>query len=144
VSALTREQIEAMTPGRKLDVLVARRVMGWKTWPAHAHQGNSLWLGSPANYPHVTSHSDGLLFWSEPDADGLPWNPSEMIDPAWAVVEKFTADRWRFNLEVFIGGTTASLYRRTENHYADRPDFYDWAETPALAICRCALKAVES
>ncbi|MCI3922455.1 hypothetical protein MO973_19670 [Paenibacillus sp. TRM 82003] len=117
---MTRDEVLAMEPGRELDALVARKVMGWmQAW----------------------SPSGKCEAWFEQQDDGsmrgihdLGWNPSKSISATWEVAEKFeTIDVKRFVTDKglwFCGITENNKWYRS------------FAPTAPEAICKAALLAV--
>ena len=127
--------IDEMPAGNELDRLVAEKVMKWRrerNWkrrgwwsakdPLRAERGNG-----PHNY--LVHHSED-------------WHPSADIVAAWEVIEKmienkkwehFSLVRWYDRGQFWwVSGATDD----------DEPTHSVDSETPMLAICRAALKAV--
>jgi len=70
---MVREVILAMKPGKKLDCIVARKIMEWKAVPYPHCRGAEYWQNVQGR---VTNSIYG-------------WNPSTDISSAWEVVKKF-------------------------------------------------------
>ena len=114
---LTREEILAMEPGKKLNIAVATNVFNWKLELRSGYVENN-WITE-----------NGLV-------DINMWNPSEDISAAWEVAEKFNqfdvmkAKGWekQYDCRIWVGIT------------GDQ-----WAaqgKTAPEAICKVALLAV--
>lgn len=117
---MNRDEILAMEPGRELDALVARKVMGWmQSW----------------------SPSGKCEAWFERQDDGsmrgkhdIGWNPSKSISAAWEVVEKITK-----KAEEEGGGPIVELTHDGDWH-AKIGKLRAMARTAPEAICKAALQ----
>lgn len=107
-----------MTPEklRKIDALVAEKVMGW----TRGEGLDSVYWGTPTNhYAELVSE----------------WTPSTYIDDAWTVVEKMVENGWNVTI---ANGEKSGVYMKNKVTFAA-----NWiAGKPKEAICLCALKAV--
>ena len=130
--------MDKMEAGPEMDALVAERVMVWTkidTWHGEplAEGWNGFWDGE-------------WIVWTErPLSDeedqSKPWTPSTDISAAWPVVEKLQSmeitirfhPQHRGPWKVTLFGLDGDLTFITE-----------FADTAPLAICRAALKAMES
>lgn len=108
---LTREQIEAMGPGREMDAAVAEQVMGWK-------RNGGFWQRERQIVAPIGS-----------------WSPSTDIDAAWKVVEKM-GETHSVSVEWF-----GSAYRVNMTKRGDSWNWRNNVEHlfAPLAICRAAL-----
>jgi len=131
--------------GRELDVLVAKKVMGW-TKPKGGRRDpltgkRPVWRELPFEYvdtPHFSTD----------------------IAAAWEVVEKFHGDSpniqigkdgWEIDVQTAKDGNGwfVAIRRYRVEDYAEEHDYwgaqsyYAHAETAPLAICRAALAAVD-
>lgn len=102
-----------MEPGRKLDALVAEKVMGWKD--CEGGRGSAP-EGGRFLVPH---YSDGM-------------------GPAWEVVEKLRSDSNNHMIEIFWDCDTWFCVIQSHNKELVK----EWCETAPHAICLAALKAV--
>lgn len=104
-----------MKPGRELDALVARDVMGWEV--RGPHSGPWVILRGYPEYPHLTDKT---------------WRPSTDIADAWEVVEKL-AD----------GTRTVHVWKpRNYGWGCSIGHSHGEAYTAPHAICLAALRAV--
>lgn len=118
---MSTEEIDKLEAGPALDRLIAEQVMGWKS------NGSQTSDGLP-----VYRVKGGQTVWLR------DWKPSKRIESAWETVDRMrTASPYPFWFELtarpvgyacnFVGDTAHMAY----------------ALTPALAICRAALLAME-
>ena len=120
--------IDELQAGPQLDALIAEKVMDWASMCF-------TMMGAPVGIP--------------PDGDlprDIPHYSTD-IKAAWEVVERVEADSWHFRLagpkcrsaegKIVDGHDALFLDLRSE-----RLSAHAIAETPTLAICRAALKAV--
>ena len=120
---MTRDEILAMVPGRKLDALVAEKVMGWK----------------PVSGGWRTETKQVRTWESVSGAPGF--KPSTEIARAWEVREWLLDNRGGVRLERFCDTETpeyCEVYRGKE-----RKLIQVWATTTPEAICKAALLAME-
>lgn len=126
---------DEMEASRSLDASVAEQVMGWTVeaedgrWRVHNPQTGNSWMESS---PRLT---DLAIATSEDDPYGrftLPLYSACLAD-AWLVVEKWDGD---FDLRRQNDQYRCELFQPSREWQA-------WGETPALAICRAALRATE-
>lgn len=109
--------------GRRLDILVAKQVMGWKLGRRYGNGGQE-WASyrEMSGVPMTVEHTPQF---------------STDIGAAWRVVETLTDDRgsdvmWR-----------AEFFKKRFGFESDN-QFVEFADTAPLAICLAALKAVEA
>lgn len=136
---------DMMPAGRKMDELVAEKVMGW-------HIGKRYQLGIlahfPGDYDCWLDDNDEVMWW-------CPFEPSSKIDPAWKVVEKLVSMERYIELHIFSDGSGVSceIYEDRADKYPGGKDYpgstwepagYSQADTTPLAICRAMLKAAEN
>jgi hypothetical protein len=96
---MIRDEILGMEAGRKLDILVAEEVMGWKI-----HCQNTAW--------YVYANEEFSLC-EQKQAD-YDWSPSRSISQAWQVVEKmqkvmiskYGNDKWHVVIDTGENGRT--------------------------------------
>jgi hypothetical protein len=120
-----------MKPGRELDALVAKQVIGWKR----------IYESGPNGEPGCLDEHQ-----IERNDDEIP-HYSTSIEAAWQVVEKMEfsmPDTWTFSL---FGGRRDWHVEIDSNdgkflQNAASVNVFTRAETPAHAICLAALKAV--
>lgn len=116
--------------GAELDRLVAERVMRWRK-DAESH-GQIVWRDTVANRNRTTSALDTYRDFA----------PSTNIAHAWEVVEKLIGSLPEGDLHIEHHGDTgwgvSSCYGG--KHWDD----WVFAKTLPLAICRAALKAMQS
>lgn len=111
-----------MKPGRELDILVAENVMGWKF---HVHGVGSFDSGH-------WEHPDGRVARIRSHINPLPYYSTD-ITAAWEVVEKLDL------LEnAQLGKNISGFWGVWGNDGS-----FSCGETPALAICLAALRAIE-
>lgn len=115
---LTQTKADEMESGIELDALVAERVMGWSDF-------------RPLTHPELK----GRVVGRSPDgSQGMPPPYSTDLNTAWKVVEKLCEGDKR---DVSLGWfRVASCAFNGKNG----PGECVFASTPALAICRAALK----
>lgn len=143
-----------MKPGRKLDTLVAEKVMGWKI----IDRVKMGWGRGPVVWDTGQDPEDEH---SSPTYQDF--RPSERITDAWLVVEKLGIENYPFILTqdrysgVYSGGKWLASFNIFMRDYDDGPLSDDiqasmyWGnshrisagETAAHAICLAALKAVD-
>lgn len=104
------DEIMKLEAGRKLDALVAEKVMGFSD--VHEH-----------------IYSSGEKQWVHGDFRSLPRFSTDISD-AWKVVEKFIEGEFPIDCE---------LHTTVMGWYCDLGDGSANAETAPLAICRAAL-----
>jgi hypothetical protein len=130
--------------GRELDALIAEKVMGYR-WL-------TKWMGEPGEY--LESPDGFLAGWRRSDGgitghlDGVAKNTvlrpySTDIAAAWEVVEKITSSGR------LMGGVTKRLNGKYSALVSEQLGggvfvMSDDVDTAPLAICRAALKAVET
>lgn len=109
-----------MDPGRELNTLVAKKVMGWKV---HSRD--------IAQYMLATDDESSY----QPVANVREWNPSECIADAWVVVEKLARCQYGVGVQTIEGRYTAliALNGRTLGMAS--------ADTAPHAICLAAIQA---
>lgn len=124
-----------MKPGKELNALVAKEVMGWTTREKYVHgplmHGGSMML---------LYKGDGI------PREGKTWSvegfsPSTDITAAWEVVEKDDGWGHDWRLERIMGSSKSWSCRA--RRVDDGKEFYAMAETAPHAICLAALQAVE-
>ncbi len=122
-----------MTPGRELDVLVAKKVMGLAVWPQHC-------CGAQGYGQGADDHCDGCDF----ETDKRIWQGAKYstdIAAAWEVVEK--DDGWGFDWRLKRWAASSKPWACTAERIVDGKRFYVEAVTAPHAICLAALKALE-
>ena len=138
--------IDKLEAGPETDVLMAERVMGWKTLP------------NPDGSITIYNQADKYLglIWCEVDYPdcGPYWQPSTDIAAAWEVIEKLADEghcpgliyddngHWALSLEgaqdVPIGPDPQDI----ATSFFVNADM--WCDTAPLTICRAALKVVNA
>jgi hypothetical protein len=134
---MTREEIIAMEPGRKLDTLVAEKVMGLTVY-------------------HYDKDVEENCYYMLMDTEGFPFEPfggeketeeeawlscfyySTDISAAWEVVEKIKKDLDWWIVLNSEGEKWIALFYWDKYQIACECE----AETASEAICKCALMAV--
>lgn len=135
----TREQILAMEPGKELSELVIREVFGYEVVP----KGTTYWNKKEAPFPFVMWDEQErwcLYENDEVDARAYRWfNPSEDIDAAWELIEKFPVVNIS-RVEIYEGNHhfEVEIYPVANGEEPVRVE----AKTAQEAICKCALLAV--
>ena len=124
--------IDKLEAGPELDALVAEKVMGWQLKKVRRSFGTST-MGF--EYADRDAWVDGN---GTAVCEPWEWQPGDELDDAWQVVEKFLADDYRFALDNREGLPWWAEFALPDYSEGDQ----DIAETPTLAICRAALKAV--
>ena len=120
---MTLEEINQMSIGLEMDVLVAERVMGCKVSRDH---NNDPYCNCNVSRPHNR-------YWNEA-CDDLLADYSESINAAWQVVKKVNpADLVR---ELH----RASGFGGEDGDYLTFVEFFENADKAPLAICQAALK----
>lgn len=139
-----------MMAGRELDAIVAEKVMGWRPWRSkHGYwninipnEGVISTYGRrnySEQYDSQTGEKLPEIQWWE-DCNELP-NYSTAIEAAWKVVGRL--DNWRgfdFRLRWCNNEWEAGWFEKLRND--PEPRATATADTPAVAICLAALKAV--
>jgi hypothetical protein len=136
--------IDTMEAGREMDALVAERVMGLTLRreeedesPTHPY----VYRWQRPDGSRICTHTSFGFGWcgSRDEANKCLPSYSTDIAAAWQVVEHFSKGK---DMPVFVGmvgdSAEAKIYD-TEGNPLMEPVH---ADTPALAICRAALKAV--
>lgn len=121
---LTREEILAMKPGRKLDALVAEKVFGWGNTKRCTGGG---WSGNPPEY------MNGCRFGDYRDRKEVP-NYSTAIAAAWEVLMKFP----RYFIAQGYGELVCKVFMNKE----PEPSGIAGSITAPEAIVKAALMAV--
>ncbi len=137
---MTRGEILAMPAGRELDRLVAKKVMGWTN--IHDADGYGHWTGDPPDgYEDMfncAAHCEGELPYYSADI-AAAWEVVGKMGPLILLLHGLKAGEWT---------DQAGEVMCCPGWYAEFRDAVDWfkawGETPALAICRAALVAMES
>lgn len=138
------------TAGRELDMEVAEKVMGWRWWAAKNSEGvRRKFIEEPDWKPEDTYTPLGIeqcevrpAEGEEPYSDAhraVPRYSTSILD-AWKLVERLRARFTNFNLHA-SNGWAAGFW----NVGGDGKEYGGGsatADTPALAICLAALKAV--
>lgn len=117
---------------QEISRIIAEKVMGWTL--EHG------WWKDDNGYTAYEAHSDGTL----EECDGDWWHPSTDIGQAFQVVEKTMGNpRMQFDcLAPFLCNDHKYRWKCT---YYDGKTMYEAVEdTPAMAICKAALKAMEA
>lgn len=124
--------LTTLAAGPKADWLVARNVMGWTPW-----RSPSVPRGSTTPDCWMTGNE------RSPTVRISGWRPSEDIAAAWLVVDRLVSLGARVNvMNRAVGPWACHLILRIGT--PDERTLMEYGETPALAICRAALAAVES
>ena len=111
---MTRDEILSMPAGREMDVLIAEKVMGWKTGERGVNAG--YWVNDKGKEVHFKD----------------TWYPSADVTVAWEVVEKFKGISLRCHGKFWFC-----------DFDVEGKDYeYSQSLTAPLAICRAALLAV--
>ena len=134
MTELTPEQIDSMPAGPEINMLVAERVMQLGGEYQHDFQENGYGQCNKCDASNdMGAIRRGGRYCTIPD------NYSEDIAAAWEVIEKFKADGWAVGVqwELMDGGGYWFCVLDNPNK-----EWYGFAETATLAICRSALKAV--
>jgi len=142
---MTKDEIMALEAGRELDVLVAE-TMGW-VWlrfkPSHKKDVGFVRKPYPPDSWEAAhkSRANG----DEPLSRLWDYNMphySTGVAAAWGVVEKLTPLKFGFNLAIESPpgpqGDWEALFYNGASH-----NFYAYADTVPLAICRAALSISE-
>lgn len=126
-----------MKPGRELDILIAQKVMKWKT-----KTGIPLFVSTVDQYREERSEKVCITA----QYNTIPRYSTD-IEAAFTLVEKI--NRWRFTLryETDFGGGGKPPYNYVTAIFDpvstnEIPDLFVKSETAAHAICLSALKAV--
>ena len=117
---MTSQGIDAMEASRRLDCLVARRVMGWTDIYENGYTADYRGWEPARGYEDVPHYSSDIA-------------------AAWQVIEKLKDSGWDIHLRINRHGRGVELYG--DNY--KRPEVDVIAETSPLAICRAALIAFE-
>lgn len=137
-SSETHDELSAC---RELDAVIAEKIMGWTraTRSPKAYDifregkgGDVWWIGGcPAPTAYECDHPENQVF-----------APSENIADAWKAVERLMRDGWRFEIDrnVKVGEPLNDF----DCTFVKGRLFRATAETAPLAICRAALKVVET
>jgi hypothetical protein len=128
-----------MPAGREMDALVATKAMGWSLITVGEHQGDHDWLDDPQNHPHVLDLTHSLVRFAAPFKDGEKWSPSDDMAAAWEVVEKMRGLGWWLTFKNDVVDWNEATFGLPGN---EGITYCAVAETPELAICRAALKAM--
>jgi hypothetical protein len=129
--------VDQLAPGPELDALVAEKVMGWK----QSAVNGIYWVDQEGK---VRARRRSLMF-------EKMWAPSSDIAAAWEVVEKLS-DRFMFSLDQVHKNTKDGKPRPAQwaagflslNPSDGAAYWSERSETAPLAICRAALKAVDT
>lgn len=103
--------------GKEMNDAIAKEVMGWSGWPDDGRWND--W------------YKDGLFV-----RPASQWNPCANIAHAWEAAEKL-----RLCVQPHGAGWCAT---RNQDGDADCREWFAYADTAPLAICRSALKAVRA
>lgn len=142
--------------GPELDRLIAEKVMGWKdlSWNEQHPEDREDCPWMPREWCRKRSDNSWLSFYNstrpDPEDPTCLWRPSIYIGHTWEVVEQMCLIKPDKHLVLFLNDRkiwVASWNCRGPDygdHWID-DSIYDLAEaeTPSLAICLSALKAVE-
>src|SRR4051812_17548037 len=112
-------ETDELPAGRKLDALIAAKVMGWDV----RGPDDGPWVALAENGRHATHET---------------FRPSTDIAAAWEVVEHFANYKWLAQSASGRWGTGPMMW---ECAFASPASFQVVAETAPLAICRAALRA---
>ena len=114
--------------GRKLDALIAEKVMGWSLDQLAAECG--IYRGWPSKGDAIHRPALPILYYST------------SISAAWEVVEKMMSGGFRF---VFSceGEKSHAHFFNDDQEVPGATQFYAVGETAPLAVCLAALKLVE-
>ena len=124
-----------MNAGRKLDAIVAVKVLRWKVVPARGGHIDKAYESYGQFEPFVAyiQHLSGYVAFQNRESiigNWKRWSPSRDISDAWDVVEKMTGclpEQWEVWCRELIH----------EEQLLRRP------KSAPLAICRAALKAMK-
>jgi len=128
------ENFEKLTFHRKIDVLVAMHVMGWKEIRIEEKEWE---MGGGQKYWACYGISPGIELTND-----IPLY-SVLLTSAWDIVRKFDYINL-FRSTDFKGGQwECKLFDKRGVIKMGEPNYYGWAETEMLAICYAGLKAVK-
>jgi hypothetical protein len=124
------EHFEKLEYNRKVDVLVAIYVMGWKDIVIHQIEwGPGVWKCAVMGVDRFNGRGYIPLY-------------STLLASAWDVVRKFDYI-YLFRSKDYKDGQWECKLRDDRGVVTlDMPKYYAWAETEMLAICYAGLKAV--
>jgi hypothetical protein len=119
--------------GRELDIAIATKVMGW--YPVKVDDGAIMW----ANAPEETATNLDVVEDNDPW-----WSPSASIAAAMEVAEKMWQQGFRFSLKLYGDDDLKEWSAIFYNADTGQNQFLRLADTPAEAMCKSALAAVDS
>ena len=126
---MSNSEIDALEPGRKLDMLVAEQVMGWLVDPIFR-----IYAGADREMLHCNEPPIG--------SKKKRWSPSTSIAAAWEVVEKLQLSIIPNN----IGTKWEAGIWHDDDIDSYHHGFYTsdsaFCDTAPHAICLAALKAI--
>ena len=125
---MTRDEILNMPAGEEIDKLVAEKVMGWHIVEIR-DGGRNQFVDSDGHYQHIVSRYD--YYEDGEDFNTICWHPSESILWAWEVVEKLK----EYSLWIDLNASP-------DGYQVGFADYFVFAESAPLAICRAALLCV--
>lgn len=144
-----------MEAGRELDALVAEKVMGWKLFRV-GYCGTDDETPEQGKYEKALDRAgfDSVGWYAWTGGKVVLWEDgftrehcfSTNIADAWGVVNHLMClgydDKWFFQLHYDnVELWDASFYKESTSD-GGGPEMWGTADTPALAICLAALKAV--
>ena len=121
-----------MTTDRELDILIAERIMDWVVARTDADMLDGWHLGEYQEHP---SYSSGTFNFN------LPWFSYD-LDAAWRVVGRMQELGHYLTLRTWVESDDAMAGFYIPGQ--ERDDVAITDSTVSLAICRAALKAIES
>jgi hypothetical protein len=123
-----------MEAGRELDTIVAERVMGWINCGQLGNEWGGQWGGCP---PYWSQYGDRCLLIPSYSTD---------IAAAWLVVEKLRTEGLHLQMNDTLSAYRARFFTVASTVKWDQESadgaYYQFASTPAHAICLAALKAL--
>ncbi len=126
---MTRDEILNMKAGREMDVLVAKKVFGWKLVKNKGEAGGSFWTGH------------GGVFGDMHKSQTPEYSTD--IFASWEVIQKMHEMKYRYALRGHFRGSDLHIAEFDDQDWADSNPLYNAiADTTPLAICRAALLAV--
>ena len=137
-------EIDQMEAGTELDALVAEHIMEWAWWEKPS-----------GDYILLAPDDNGSLYWIGVDLPERPYmaDPEDLLDLphfstdialAWGVLDKLDKE-WRMGVTQVWDGKRWQCWLDPIGSMAIDPEVsqgsvFANADTPALAICRAALK----
>lgn len=139
---MTEAEIDAIPAGLEMNALIAEKVMGQKIYSEAEQRAITGGCAGPdaivsvrSFVRHGTPHSEYIM------AD----RHSTDIAAAWRVIMRMQRQNLGIYLEDFLDVGGATVWRAQFSPYPKQEmAWLGFADTPMLAICRAALKAVNS